>query len=63
MSIDPKTGREFGDHGSADQAVVWALDHSPSWGTEYAHAFLWAWREGDLAGFPDYYAWLKEQPE
>lgn len=63
MRVDPKTGREFGDHGTGEQAVEYALDHGPSWGCEWSVAFLQAWREGNLDEFPEFYAWLKDQPK
>ena len=61
--VDPISGRPYGDHGTGEQAIEWALDHGPSFACEYGDAFLRAWREGDLAEYPDYYAWLKDQPK
>ncbi len=52
--IDPRTGRHFGDHGTAVQAINYALDHEPDDGM----TFLKAWREGDLGEWPEFYAWL-----
>ena len=56
--IDPRTNRPFGDHGTAMQAINYALD------VEMEHecdcsGFLRAWREGDLGAWPDFYVWLK----
>lgn len=46
-----------GDHGTALQAIEWALQHSDT----YAVDFLESWRVGDLAGWPEYYNWLDAQ--
>jgi len=59
MNIDPHTGRPLGDHGTAGQAIEFALDK-----TDYYHEmddFLRAWREGDLGEWPEFYEWLAEQ--
>lgn len=58
MAIDPKTGREFGDHGSANEAIDFALDHE---GTGMTWEFLKSWRQGDLEEWPEYYAFLEER--
>lgn len=54
--IDPRTGRPVGDHGTAAQAIEWALDQND----DYAgvDCFLRAWREGDLGEWPEFYEWL-----
>lgn len=57
MSIDTRTGRPVGDHGTALQAVNFALDHEDSGDT---NTFLRCWREGDLAEWPEFYEWLAE---
>jgi hypothetical protein len=56
--IDLCTGRPIGDHGTATQAIDYAIDHE---GSAFADAFLRAWREGDLDEWPDFYAWLKQK--
>lgn len=55
---DPHTGRAFGDHGTAHQAIDFALT-TPA-GFECAN-FLAAWRSGDLKSWPEFYAWLNKQ--
>lgn len=55
--IDPRTGRPLGDHGTALQAINWALHHAGSDLGEL-HAFLTNWLEGNLDQWPEYYAWL-----
>lgn len=54
---DPKTGRPFGDHGPAQAAIDFLLDHRQAPGEETE--FLRAWREGDLDEWPEFYSWLK----
>ncbi|BBF79895.1 hypothetical protein [Asticcacaulis excentricus] len=53
---DPRTGRKFGDHGTADQAVRFAFAR------DYSHheigEFIEAWRNGDLSEWPEFYEWL-----
>lgn len=58
IPIDASTGRPNGDHGTAMDAINFALDTSN--GLE-ADDFLRAWREGDLAEYPDFYEWLAAQ--
>jgi hypothetical protein len=53
-TIDPRTGRPIGDHGTASQAIAFALNV----GSE-AEDFLRAWRDGSLEEFPEFYEWLK----
>ena len=52
------TGLPVGDHGTAAEAIDWALDHDRDGIT-----FLEAWRMGQTNRFddPDYYAWLIER--
>jgi hypothetical protein len=63
--IDERTGRQAGNHGTANQALEYALDvHEADPGNQLE--FLRAWREGDLADeWPDFYTWLNalESPE
>lgn len=56
-NIDPHTRRPFGDHGDANDAIEWALDHAPAFDEV---SFLRCWREGNLGEWPEFYAWLKE---
>lgn len=56
--VDPRTGRPCGDHGTAMDAINFALDTSQGLECE---DFLRAWREGDLAEWPDFYEWLAAQ--
>jgi 8-oxo-dGTP diphosphatase len=58
IPTDPTTGRPSGDHGSAADAIDFALDTSD--GLE-ADTFLRRWREGDLDEWPDFYEWLAER--
>lgn len=60
MPIDPRTGREVGDHGTALQAIEWALDCLDDH-DGYVVPFLKAWREGNLDEWPEYYTWLATQ--
>ena len=55
--IDPRTNRPLGNHGTALQAITWALDHEDG----NVDDFLRAWRIGDLEEWPDYYEWLNDQ--
>lgn len=54
---DPRTGRPCGDHGSAENAIRYALDHA---GNE-CQEFLQAWSEGALDEWPEFYPWLAKQ--
>lgn len=51
---DPSTGRPYGDHGTAMQAIEFALDKLQV----ERDTFLNSWREGDLDEWPEFYAWL-----
>lgn len=54
--VDPRTGRVPGDHGSASDALDFALD---SYGCDQPIEFLRDWREGAAFDeWPDFYAWL-----
>lgn len=53
--IDPTTGRPYGDHGTALDAINWLLKQGYE---EDAQVFLRCWYEGNLAEWPEYYAWL-----
>jgi hypothetical protein len=61
-TIDRRTMRPVGDHGTANDALEWALDvyrNDPS-GDGDIEPFLRAWREGDAMGeWPEFYEWLK----
>lgn len=59
-AIDPRTGRPIGDHGTALQAINFALDKT-GLAPEQTEIFLWGWREGNLDDWPDFYEWLKTQ--
>lgn len=58
-SLDPRTGRPFGDHGTAEQAIDFAISVAD---TE-AEAFLRSWQQGDLDEWPEFYVWLAHQPQ
>lgn len=58
LPTDPRTGRPVGDHGTAVQAIEYALEQV---GDCEAVDFLRAWREGDLDEWPEFYPWLKGQ--
>jgi len=64
MGNDPTTGRPYGDHGTSEQAINWALDGRNHDNDAYNQiAFLTAWREGDAFGeWPEFYTWLAAQP-
>lgn len=53
--------RAVGDYGSAGQAINWALDVMTDGDVEVA-AFLKCWRMGALEEWPDFLAWLDQQP-
>lgn len=59
VPIDPRTNRPFGDHGTANQAIEYALEHVD--GPGEGEDFLRAWREGDLEEWPEFYPWLSKQ--
>lgn len=58
--IDPSTGRPFGDHGEAQDAIDFVLDEL----RDFTDTFLRCWREGDLREWPEFYLWLdaREDP-
>lgn len=60
MRIDPRTGRPLGDHGTANDAIDYALDGGGEAWTQTVE-FLTAWRDGDLSEWPEYYRWLRDQ--
>lgn len=60
MPIDPRTGREIGDHGTALQAINYVLG-TPDLTFGQEVPFLVAWREGNLDEWPEYYTWLATQ--
>lgn len=57
-SIDSRTGRPFGDHGTGTDAIEFALssDSAPGEGED----FLRAWQYGDLDEWPEFYQWLEK---
>lgn len=59
--LDPRTGRPLGDHGTAVQAVAYALDVEQNTGD--AVVFLEHWREGNLDEWPEFYDWLKREEQ
>lgn len=62
MTLDPRTGRPFGDHGTHADALDYinsAIDCAPGEETE----FLKAWSDGDLEEWPEYYEWLKDRDQ
>lgn len=56
--IDPNTGRPYGDHGTATDAINYALSRETGGD---AATFLYCWREGNLDEWPEYYGWLRKQ--
>lgn len=54
---DPRTGRPWGDHGTAMQAINFAFDQL----SVERDTFLKSWREGDLDEWPEFYEWLRTQ--
>ena len=58
-TLDPRTGRPLGNHGTADQAIDFALDFNRC---EEPDTFLRIWREGGTwEEWPEFYEWLREQ--
>jgi len=53
--MDPRTGRPLGDHGTASEAIDFALDYNLC--TE-PDTFLRSWRMGSLDEWPEFYEWL-----
>lgn len=62
---DPRTGRPFGDHGTANQAIEYALDASKhDFDVANQIEFLKAWREGGaFEEWPEFYAGLADQEQ
>ena len=61
LAFDVRTGRPFGDHGTALNAVEFIVERREHTPGEEA-AFLAAWLEGrTLDEWPDYYAWLRNR--
>ncbi len=61
--FDPRTGRRYGDHGTAAEALEWILgpgdDNDPANTVE----FLRAWDEGRAwEEWPEFYCWLDPTP-
>ena len=56
--LDPRTGRPLGDHGTAVQAINFALDWQFC---QQPDVFLRGWREGSLDEWPEFYDWLRAQ--
>ncbi len=55
-AIDPRTDRPYGDHGTANEAIDYAIERA---GIE-AGEFLVAWREGTLEEWDDFYAYIDD---
>lgn len=58
QDLDKRTGRPYGDHGTAVNAIDFALNYER---TGEIHAFLKGWMEGSLDEWPEFYAWLRTQ--
>lgn len=58
---DPNTGRPYGDHGTANQALEWCSQtHGDGFDTS---DFLGAWRDGSAwEEWPEFYEWLMPFP-
>lgn len=62
---DPDTGREYGNHGTFDQALEFAVgDGLPATlDVNDPEAFLRAWRDGSAwEEWPEFYSWLDPFP-
>jgi hypothetical protein len=57
-AIDRATGRPYGDHGQATDAINFAIDQL---GSGDQDAFLRCWRDGDLSEFPEFYTYLRDR--
>lgn len=57
--IDKRTGRAYGDHGTALQAIQYVVAYQRF----EADTFLKCWLEGDLDEWPEFYTWLAKHPE
>lgn len=58
-NIDPRTGRPFGDHGTGEQAIEFALTLGPM----EVRSFLEGWQMGDLDEWPEFYRFLADGDE
>jgi hypothetical protein len=56
--IDTDTNRPVGDHGTASNAIEFALHHHDD--TLQTYEFLAAWQRGDLSEWPEYHEWLNK---
>lgn len=61
QSIDPRTGRPIGDHGTGEQAIRWVLHYADFDTRCQPDQFLQGWEEGDLQEYPEFYEWLADQ--
>lgn len=50
--------RSRDDHGTANQAIDFAIDYTLC---DDAATFLRSWQQGDLAEWPEFYTWLDSQ--
>lgn len=57
VELDPRTGRPYVDHGTALQAMQFAIDCRDICGEE--KEFISAWLEGNLEDFPEFYDYLR----
>lgn len=55
IPIDPRTGRPNGDHGTALEAIEFAIALADEGGPGDCEDFLRRWREGDLGEYPEFY--------
>lgn len=61
ISVDPRTGRPLGDHGTANDAIEFALEHTDG-DLANMEAFLRDWREGAVFHeWPEFYSWLRRR--
>lgn len=59
-NIDANTNRPVGDHGTANDALDYALDIIEDWAEMVD--FLFAWREGAAyEDWPEFYDWLNDR--
>jgi hypothetical protein len=63
-AYDDRTGRRYGDHGTAQQALEWALHEGDRvLEVDDPIQFLLAWREGGAwRDWPEFYRWLDPLP-
>lgn len=61
---DPDTGRPMGDHGTASQAMHWAMDAGDRVReVDDVEEFMRAWRDGSAwEEWPEFYEWLEPWP-